>query len=97
LRRSDAAVLGKHTLELVDGNQLRAPRHLDRLDQREDATVEGRPADAESCGCLRTRIGEPLDSRRLSNDFGRPPNGPIGGRVSLRFLASASQTAARHP
>ena len=89
-------VLDKHALELVDGNQLSAPRHLDRLDQPENATVEGRAADAERRGCLGAGVGEPLDSRRFSRDYGRR-RGPIGIRVSLRLLASASLTPTGHP
>ena len=86
-----------YSLEFVDGNQPRAPRHLDRVDQREDTTVEGRSADTKRCGCLCPRVGEPLDARRFSNDSGRRAS-PISSRgMSLGLLASASQTAARHP
>lgn len=88
-------MLGKHTLELVDGNQLRAPRHIERLDQREEAPVEGRSADAECRGRLRPRVREPLDARRFANDFGWP-SGRMSSGVSLRLLTSACQTAARH-
>jgi hypothetical protein len=45
--------LFEHPLELVDGDQLRAPRHLDRLDERQDASDERRAADAERLGGLR--------------------------------------------
>jgi hypothetical protein len=97
LLASCATVFGDHTLELVNGNQLRAPRHLDRLDQREDATVEGRPADPE-CRCrLRSRVGEPLGPGRLSNHPGRRGGPTSSRRMSLLLLASASQAAARHP
>lgn len=84
-----------HSLELVDGDESRSPWHLDRLDQRQDATVERRAADSQSLGRLRPRVGEPLDTRRLSNDFDRG-RGRIGSRVSSRLLASASQAAAGH-
>jgi hypothetical protein len=65
-----AATLRQDPLELVDGNEPRPPRHFDRLDQRQDAAVEGRAADAERLRSLRARVGEPLNTRRFSNDCG---------------------------
>lgn len=61
--------LGEQSLELVDGDESRSPRHLDRFDQWEHAAVEGGAAHAERCGRLRARVGESLDTRRFSNDF----------------------------
>lgn len=55
-------VLAKDALERVGRNQLRAPRHLDRLDQGKHAAVEGGPADTERRGRLRARVREPLDA-----------------------------------
>jgi len=89
-------VFGDHALELVDGDQLRAPRHLDRFNQREDATVEGRPAYTEHRGRLRSRVGEPLDPGRFSNNAGQR-GGPADSRcMTLLLRAWASQAAARH-
>jgi hypothetical protein len=83
--------------QLVDGNQPGAPRHLDRLDDRQDAPVERRAADAENLGRLRPRVGEPLDARRLANDHRRRCGKPgRRRRVSLRFLTPAPQATAGH-
>jgi len=52
LRSSRLAALCEQPLQLVDRNQERAPRHLDQLDEWQDAPVEGRAADAECFGRL---------------------------------------------
>lgn len=87
---------GDQSLEFVNGDELRAPWHLDGLDQRKDAAVERRPAHAERRGRLRARVSESPDTRRFSNDLSRR-RGRSGTRVSSSLLASASQAAARHP
>lgn len=80
--------------QLVDRNQLGAPRQLNRLDERQDAPVEGRAADPECRGSLRARVGKALDTGRLSNDL----DGSFGlrGSVSLSLLAPTSQTTTGH-
>src|SRR5437773_1191883 len=59
------ASLSDQSLQLVGRNQPGAPRHLDRLDKRQDAPAEGLAADAERLGSLRSRISEPLNASRL--------------------------------
>ena len=86
---------GEQSLELVDGDEPRAPRHFNRLDQRQDAMVECRTADAERLGSLRAVVGEPLDALRLSDDLARC-RGRIGRCVPARFLTPTSQATARH-
>jgi hypothetical protein len=88
---------GDQSFQFVDWDELRAPWHLGRLDQRKDAAVERRAAHSKRRGRLRPRVCEPLDARRFSNDSGRR-GAPFGRRrVPLRLLAPASQAAARHP
>ena len=92
---SGPALFRNQALELVDGNEPGAPRHLDRLDQWQDASVEGRAADSKGSGSLRPGIGQPLDTGRLAGDLKR-----WGWRsverlcVSLCFLGLAPETAA---
>jgi hypothetical protein len=93
-RASWSATLGDQPLHLVGGDQPSSPRHLDCLDERQHASIEGRPADSESLGRLRARICESFDARRLANDFDEG-RGWLGGLVPPRLLAPASQ-AARH-
>jgi hypothetical protein len=83
------------SLELIDGDESRSPRHLDRLDQRQDSVVERRAAHSQRRGRLRAGVGEALYTRRLSNDF-YGCSCRIGSRVAPGFLASTSQAAARH-
>ena len=93
-RSSRSSLFGDESLELVDRDERRPPRHLDRLDQRKDAAVECRPAYAKRLGGLRARVGEPLNARRFSNDLaGR---GSVGGGVAASSLASVPQATARH-
>jgi hypothetical protein len=61
-RLAGPLAFGEEAFELVDRYQLRAPRHLDRLDIREDSPNEGGGADAERLGGMATRVGEPLDA-----------------------------------
>ena len=71
-------------------------RHLDRLDKREHASVEGGAADAERLRRLRPAISEPLDVGRLANDDSWRRR-LRGRRVTLRFRVPAPETTARHP
>jgi len=78
---------GEQSRELVDRDEPGSPRHLDRLDEWQDAPVEGGSADAEGLGRLRARIREPLDTCRLSNDLdGRCCSFGRRRRVSLSLL-----------
>jgi hypothetical protein len=76
--------LGYKPLKLVDGDQLGAPRQLDRLDVREEA-AEGGAADAERLGSLAASVGQPLMHGRRHPCVlaARPPASP---RVSLLHL-----------
>ena len=94
-RSSWPPLLGDKALELVDGDELRAPRHLDRLDQRQDAAVERGAADAESRGRLGARVGKSFDTCRLSNDFDWC-RGRLGSFVPSSLLIPASEAAAGH-
>jgi hypothetical protein len=68
-----------HALQLVDRDQSCTPRHLDRLNQRQDASVEGGAADAECFRGLCARVGEPLDACRLADDLARSGRRPVSG------------------
>jgi hypothetical protein len=94
-RLSRPSLLGDQSLELVDGDESRSPRHLDRLDQRQDASVERRAADSDGRGRLRARVGESLDMRLLANDLDWC-RGWLGRFVPASLVTSASQAAARH-
>jgi hypothetical protein len=94
-RASRPPPFGYHSLELVDGDESRSPWHLDRLDQRQDATVERRAAHAERRGCLCARVRESFDADRFAGNLG-PLRGGAGRRVPSVPLASASRAAARH-
>ena len=78
------------------GIQPRAPRHLDRLDQRQHPPVERRPAHAERLSGLGARIDEPFDTSRLSQD-----RTLLGASLSktrrLRLSSSSPRTPAGHP
>lgn len=67
---SRSASLCNQALQLVDRNESRAPRHLNGLNQREDASVEGGAADPERFRRLRARTGQPLDACCLAR-YGR--------------------------
>jgi hypothetical protein len=67
-RACRASPVGEDSLELVGGDQFRAPRSLDRFDVGEYALGEGRAADAERLRCLGARVGESLDPVRLADD-----------------------------
>lgn len=78
---------GDQSLELVDGDEPRSPRHLNRLDKRQDSPVEGRAADPERRGRLCAGVREPLDAGCLANDLdGRRVYG-FRGSVSLRAFS----------
>ncbi|MEX2647236.1 MAG: hypothetical protein WD249_13330 [Gaiellaceae bacterium] len=94
-RASRSATLGDQPLQLVDRDESRAPRHLERLDQRQDAAVECRAAHAERLGGLGARVGESLNTRRFSDDLGRRRGG-LGAVMASRLLASAFQATTRH-
>jgi hypothetical protein len=59
----------EESFKLVDRDQPCAPGHLDRLNVGEDPTDEGGTADAERFGGLAAGVGEPLDTRRLPDDW----------------------------
>jgi hypothetical protein len=59
-----AAVFENQSLELVDRDQLSAPRHLDQLDQGQHAPSERRWAYSECGSRLRTCVRQPLDTMR---------------------------------
>jgi hypothetical protein len=84
-----SAALLEESLELVGWNESSAPRHLDRLNVREDATVESRAADAERLGGLGARVGESFDTGRLADDHSWL-------RVPTLFLRPPLLTASRH-
>ena len=102
-----APTLGHKSLELVDGNELGAPRHLYRLDPRQHAATERRRAHPKRFGRLRPRVGQPLDVARRSHGWRR--DGSRDGRglghpvlhcrvgVPLGFRVLAAETASRHP
>ena len=83
-------------LQLVDGNQPRASGHLERLDQRQYAPVEGGATDAECRGCLGAGVGESLKACCFADDRQRRgrPDRRRRSRVSLRLLAPAPQPTA---
>lgn len=54
----DLGVRLEEAFELADGNQSRTPRCLDRVQGRDDASVEGRDADTERFGCLLSGVDE---------------------------------------
>lgn len=58
LRSCLSPALGNEALDLVDGNKMRPPPRLDRLDEWEDAPDEGRAADPERLGSLGSGVGE---------------------------------------
>jgi hypothetical protein len=62
-----SSLFGEEAFELVDGDQLCAPGHFDRLDVGEDLADEGGAAEAECCAGLAAGVGEPLDARWLMN------------------------------
>jgi hypothetical protein len=77
------------SLELVGWNESSAPRHLNRLNVREDAAVESRAADAERLSGLGTRIGESFYACCFANDRNWL-------RVPTAFLRPPLLTASRH-
>jgi hypothetical protein len=86
--------LGDEPLELIHGNQLRTPRHLDRSDVREHAAVERGPADSQSFGSLRPRVRQALDARPVAHDH-------LGRRacrlpVTLPLLGPVPKPPSRH-
>jgi len=66
LRRTPA--LSKQTLELVDRDQARTPRHLERLHTRQNATDEGRAAHPERRRRLAAGVGESFHMACLAQD-----------------------------
>jgi hypothetical protein len=56
-----AAPLGEEPLELVGRDEDCAPRHTHGLDVRQDATNEGRAANAKRLGGLSSRVRKPDD------------------------------------
>jgi len=94
-RSSRPAALGEQPLQLVGGYQMRTRGHLDRLDEREHMPVEGRAADAERLGCLRSRVGKTLDARRLAQHYRcRLSSSEQWQRLPLRLAGFALQATA---
>jgi len=93
-RASDLPPFDDKPLELVDRDEVRAPIHLQSLDERENAAVERRGTDAECLGRLGSRVGEPLDVSRLADDYPLAEWIDRQRRVALRFLRYAPESAA---
>lgn len=91
---SRPASLLYETLQRVDRNELRPPRHVQGLEQRQHPPVEGRSAHTERLGRLRPCVSESLDVRRAANGDGRGARGRK--RVTPRLLALAPLPAPRH-
>jgi hypothetical protein len=96
MRSSGPPSFPYHALQLVDGDQPCAPGRLERLDQGQDASVEGGAADAECLGCLCSGVGESLNTCCLAYDRCRRsrPEWLRLSRVSLRFLVSSPHSTA---
>jgi hypothetical protein len=62
-------MFGEEAFEFVGRDQSCAPGHLDRLHVWKDAPEKGGATDAERLGGLASRIGEPLDARRVPDDW----------------------------
>jgi hypothetical protein len=62
-------MFGDESFEFVGRNQSCAPGHLDRLHVWQDAPEKGGTTDAERFGGLAAGVGEPLNTRRLSDDW----------------------------
>ncbi len=74
-------------LEFVNRNELRPPRHVDGLEERQHPPAEGRSTYPERLGSLRPGVGESLDLCRLANDgYDRTRSSGRGWRVPFRFL-----------
>jgi len=90
---SRPASFRKQALQLVDRDLSGSPRHLDRLDQGQDASVEGGAADTERFRRLRACVGEALDAGRLADDLARRGRRRVERRrVTLCLLTLASQS-----
>ena len=90
---SRLASICEQPLQLVDRNQTRAPRHLDQLDEWQDAPVEGRTADAECLSRLRSGVGEPLDAGGFAHGHVRRLGGSDHWRcLPLRLACLALET-----
>jgi hypothetical protein len=59
--------LSGEALECIDGNESRAPGHVDGLEQGQHPPVEGGAAHPERRGRLRPRVGESVDIRGVTN------------------------------
>lgn len=66
-RRRRVSMLREQPLEFVNRHELLTPRQLNRLDQRQDPTGEGRRGHTERGRGLCPRIGEPLDMLGLAD------------------------------
>jgi hypothetical protein len=62
-------MFGDESFEFVGRDESCAPGHLDRLHVWQDAPEKGGATDAERLGGLATGVGEPLDTRRLPDDW----------------------------
>jgi hypothetical protein len=89
-------VSSRPALELVNRHEPSSPRHIDSLEQRERAPVEGRAAEAERLRGLSARVREPLDSLRLAHNDRLRTGSLRGRRVTVRFLGPAPKSPACH-
>jgi hypothetical protein len=64
-----ATMFGEESLEFVGRDQSCTPGHLDRVHVWENAPEQGGATDAERLGCLAAGVREPLDTRRLLDDW----------------------------
>jgi hypothetical protein len=62
-------MFGEESIEFVGRDQSRAPRHFDCLHVGQNAPEKGGATDSERLGGLAAGIGEPLDTRRLPDDW----------------------------
>ena len=89
-------VLCEQALELVGGDQLGAPGHLDGLEEWQDPAVEGGAADPERLGGLGAGVGEPLDAVCLLEDRARRCRGRGRLQVAASLGSGSAEAAARH-
>ena len=59
----------EESFEFVGRDQSCSPGHLDCLHVWQDASEKGGATDAERLGGLGAGVGEPLDTRRLPDDW----------------------------
>jgi hypothetical protein len=69
-RAAELDVLEQKPIELPHRDQSLPPRRLDRVDQRHDAPIDRRDADAKSLRRLPAAVSQPLDLCRLAELIG---------------------------